>query len=705
MKQTHSAPLALALMTMATAAMADTALTLPPVKVTAPALRNSALGGLTKQPATGALTTSSVLDTPFSVTVVSSEDMLERGARSIGQIFANDAAVYTPTSSFTTDWWGTQIRGLPVRNGYVDDIPMLLHWGGDFPTEVVESVTALKGLTGFMYGFGEPGGALSYQLKRPKKTHDTQVHLGWRNPSLLSAHVDTSRPLSDTLGLRANLATEQGTAYNASEIRRTVGSVALEQRFSPALNGLATLVYENSRNAAEPLQLYFSDYDVEGSGGRLPPVTYDYGRANVDSSYYHTETLLATTTLQWQIDTRWQLKLQAGLSRKDHRSNKAFADLLNIAGDYRGYSYNFAGQLDTRFTQAMLQGSVELGTTTHRLVAGLGQQRSLDKWGSDWYWENDFNGNLYQEQTFRNTRTPDFSLTPVSADTLQSYAFFSDTVQIGPRWQAIAGLRATRYRLKDLDGDPGVDSGYSTRQASPTLALIYKPDLHTSLYGSYVEGLEPGTRVAPPYANAGQLLGATVSKQVELGAKHASRGVDYTAALFRVERANQIDQLRDGERTLTQDGRLVYQGLELAGGFQLSKALNLGLAAVYLDARINKVAADNAAIEGNAPSYAPKWQVVVNAQYRVPGVHGLKLQGNARYFGRAYTSDQNTLAIPSRTVVNAGFSHEFRLQGQDLTVIGNVSNLFNKKYWAGGGWSAGNLGEARNVALSLLARF
>jgi outer membrane receptor for ferric coprogen and ferric-rhodotorulic acid len=84
--------------------------------------------------------------------------------------------VYTPTSSSTTDWWGTQIRGLPVRNSYVDGVPMLLHWGGDFPTEVIESVTALKGLTGFMYGFGEPGGALSYKLKRPKAANETTVN-------------------------------------------------------------------------------------------------------------------------------------------------------------------------------------------------------------------------------------------------------------------------------------------------------------------------------------------------------------------------------------------------------------------------------------------------------------------------------------------------------------------------------------------------
>lgn len=685
---------------------AGTSATLPEVRVTAAALTpTSPLGYLSQNSSTGALGDKKLLDTPFSVATVSSEDMTERGAKSIGQIFARDAAVTTPTNSFSTDWWGTQIRGLPVRNSYIDDIPMLLYWGGDFPTEITESVTALKGLTGFMYGFGEPGGALSYQLKRPKADNETQLQLGYRHPGLTSVHLDTSRRLSEDTALRANIATENGTAYNAARIDRTVASLAVDQRLGASVNWFSTLAYEDNRNKAEPLQMYFSRYDHEGSGGQLPAVTYDYDNVNVDNSYYQTKTLLASTGIDWKIDEQWRLKTQLGFSRKDHQSNKAFAYLLNREGDYTGYAYNFAGQLDTVFTQAVLQGSVQTAGMKHDLVGGLGLQTSRDKWGSEWYWSNDFDGNIHREQTFLTSRTPDFSLQPVSSDTRQTYAFASDTLHFNEHWQALAGLRFTDYRIKDLDGDPTVDSAYQVRKASPTLALIYKPDARSSLYGSYVEGLEPGSQVAPPYANAGEVLGATVSKQYEIGAKHEHDGVDYAAALFRVERANNIDVLRDGNRFLTQDGRLIYQGLELSGAYPVSKALNVGLSAVYLDATIDKVSADNADIQGNTPSFAPKWQVAANVQYQVPGVQGLKLHSTARYAGASYTSDANTLQLPAHTIISAGFSYDFSVRGQALTLLGNVYNLFNKKYWAGGGWSSGNLGEARNVSLALRTQF
>jgi len=94
----------------------------------------------------GALGSKALLDTPYSVTVVDADDIARRQANSIAQIFANDPSVYSSAPSGSTNWWGTQIRGMGVCNYYIDDVPLLLHWGGDFPLEPIESVIAPKGL-------------------------------------------------------------------------------------------------------------------------------------------------------------------------------------------------------------------------------------------------------------------------------------------------------------------------------------------------------------------------------------------------------------------------------------------------------------------------------------------------------------------------------------------------------------------------------
>jgi iron complex outermembrane receptor protein len=688
----------------ARAAEAET--TLPAIKATAKAISQAShLGYLAKDTATGALGNKAVLDTPFSVTVIDSNDIVERGAKSIGQIFFNDPSVYTPTNASSTDWWGTQIRGLGVRNNYVDDIPAMLYWGGDFPAEVVESVTALKGLTGFMYGFGEPGGALSYTLKRPTPTPETSVSVGYGNPGLVSLHVDTSHRLENELALRANLATEQGTAYNAAKINRVVGSLAIDKQFGASFKWFSTLVLEDSKTTGEPLQFYMARYDNASSGGKLPSVHYDYDKLNVDNAYYKTKSTLATTGIEWRINDEWKMKTQAGISRKDHRSRKAFAYLLNAGGDYSGRMYDFADRTDTQFMQAMLQGTAQLAGMKHELVAGLGTQRFKELWSSGYQWTNDFDGTLYTQQLFQAVDKPGISLDSVSADNNQKYAFLSDTVHFNAQWQAIVGLRFTRFAMKDLDGDPRTDSGYTTRATSPTVALIYKPGANTSVYGSYVEAMEPGTRVTPPYANAGEIRGATVSKQAEVGIKHQSGTLDYTAALFRIQRANQMDSLRGLDRYLTQDGLVLYQGAEVSSAYRLNRNLTLGLGAVYLSAKLDKVSPDNSALQGNTPSNAPKWQIVSHAEYRLPGVDGLKLHGALRYFGAAFTGDDNQLSVPGRTIANAGVVYDFRAGGRDLTLIANLNNVFNRKYWASGGWSQGNVGEARNLAVTLRAQF
>lgn len=669
------------------------------VEATAEESPSTKLGYLSKENDTGALGNKTVLDTPFSITVIGSDEILERGAKSIGQIFVNDASVYAPTPSSSTDWWGTQIRGLPVRNFYIDDVPMLLYWGGDFPTEAAESITALKGLTGFIYGFGEPGGAISYNIKRPTATPETMVNLGYRNPSLMSAHVDTSHNIGDDFAFRANLATEQGTAYNESEIDRTLASLSLDKNFGESVSWFTNVVYEKNKITGEPLQFYFSDYDVEGSGGKLPDVTYEYDDFNIDNSYYDTETLFASTGVDWELNDNWTLNYKLGFSRKEHLSNKSFADLLNKEGDYRGNAYNFAGKLDNLFNQIMLQGEITTGEIKHELVGGIGQQKNEERWGTEFYWENDFNGNLYEKQSFRITRTPDFTLEPKpSYKTTQDYAFVSDTIHFNEHWQTIIGLRFTDYEIETSD--------YNTRETSPTLALIYKPNEQTSIYGSYVEGMEPGSRVGVTYANAGEILDATVSTQYEVGVKHASNKFSYAAALFSIERANQMEVRRESELPyLTQDGLETYEGIEFSTAYQFTDNLNLGMGAIYLDGTIENVSAENAKLEGNDPSYASDWQIVGNFEYLVAGIEELKLHGSARYFGESYTGSDNALILPSRTLVNAGASYEFTSWNKLWTLNANVYNLLNKKYWAGSGWSSGNMGEGRNFTLGLNTRF
>jgi iron complex outermembrane receptor protein len=65
------------------------------------------------------------------------------------------------------------VRGLRLDdlNGYKIDGLANINRGTEMPLEMFEQVEVLKGLSGFMYGFGSPGGIINYVTKRP--TDDT----------------------------------------------------------------------------------------------------------------------------------------------------------------------------------------------------------------------------------------------------------------------------------------------------------------------------------------------------------------------------------------------------------------------------------------------------------------------------------------------------------------------------------------------------
>jgi len=641
----------------------------------------------------GALGRRKLLDTPYSITVVTSEDIEKRQATTIAQIFVQDPAVFSFASAGTTNWWGTQIRGLGVRNYYIDDVPLLLYWGGDFPLESIESVQALKGLSGFMYGFGAPGGVIAYKTKRPTAEPLLTTEFGYRNDSVLFAHLDAGGPVGKDgrLGYRVNLAGENGAAYNGADVNRLTGSLALDYEISPNLKGYSTLTAERSNLREEPLQIYWSAY----GDSQLPRPTYDYKNFRVANSFYKSDTVAFATGLDWTLSDAWTADVSYGYTRKKHRSNKMFANLLNAAGDYEGNVYTFAELDQNHFAQAMLKGDLNTGPIRHEIVAGASYTTYTADFGAGYYWSNDFSGNIHRPQTFTANTDIDFSTDGLPSEERQKAVFVSDTLHFGEHWQAVLGLRRTHYTLRDLDGDPTVDSGYETSATSPTIALIYKPADHVSIYGSHVESMESGSRVGGQYVNAGEVLGATVSKQQEVGLKFDHGALALTAAAFRVERASQIDSLVGGLRYLTQDGLTVYKGVEASGDYRVSEDLRLGLGAIHLDPTITDVSAGNESLRGNIPAGTARWQVTANAEYAVPGVEGLSLHGDARYYGKAPTDDANALYIPSRTLVNVGFRYETRISGQRVAFTGNVNNVFNKKYWG-----LSNIGEGVNGSLS-----
>lgn len=647
--------------------------------------------GLEAVAESGVMGDKTVLDTPFSVTVIDAAEIEMRDPLNIGQLFVNDPSVFSFATTGTVNWWGTQIRGLGVRNHYVDGAPIDLYWGGDYPLEPIESVQALKGATGFMYGFGSPGGVIAYRTKRPTEMTAISTEAGWRGSSVWTAHVDAGGPVneSDKLGYRVNLAGATGQEYNEAITHRGLASTAVDYRFTDNLVWRTTATYEDNTLEREPFHIYWN----LPTGSALPVVPEDWGNLHVDNSTYGYHLATAATSLEWRINDDWRVDLTQGYARKRHRSNKTFIYLDDTNGDYSGYLYQFSELDETHSTQALLQGRLDTGPVRNELVLGASNEVYNADFGAGYIFSNEFNGNIYQRQTYLAPAADD-SIAGSPYKETQNSVFASDTLYFGDSWQAVVGLRYTNYDLEDFDGDPTVDSGYRTDAVTPTLALLYKPVEQATIYASYVESLEGGSVVSDPvYVNIGEVLDATVSTQIEAGVKYDGGRVSLTGAVFRIEQANLMDKIVNGDRFLTQDGVTRYDGVEAIADFKVTNDLTLGLGVVHLDATIQD--ADDPTLEGTAPGETAEWQVVGHGEYNVPAIPGLSLHGSVRYYGEAETFAP-VVTIPGYTLASVGANYRTEVAGRGVVFTANINNLFDKKYWG-----LQNFGERRNASVSV----
>ncbi|MBN9114143.1 MAG: TonB-dependent receptor plug domain-containing protein, partial [Pandoraea sp.] len=217
---------------------ADAQATLQATTVTGSALRETPQN--LKQPVqSGALGSRSQLDTPFSTTVVSQEQLEQRQPAKLGDVFSTDASVTDGSNAFDA-WAGyIYVRGMPIdwQSGFKLDGMPVMTYGVTMPYEQFDRVELLKGLSGFMYGFVAPGGVVNYVTKKPTDERIASVDVGFHSNGIWREHVDLGGRAgpNDMFGARLNYTHEEGRTYSDGNLNRDTVSLALDARLTPDL--------------------------------------------------------------------------------------------------------------------------------------------------------------------------------------------------------------------------------------------------------------------------------------------------------------------------------------------------------------------------------------------------------------------------------------------------------------------------------------
>jgi iron complex outermembrane receptor protein len=231
---------------------------------------------------------------------------------------------------------------------------------------------------------------------------------------------------------------------------------------------------------------------------------------------------------------------------------------------------------------------------------------------------------------------------------------------------------------------------------SPSAGLIYRVRPDTSLYATYIEGIEETGTAAPTTNNPLQTLPPAISKQQEFGVRSEFfRDITVSAAYFTIDRASAFV---NAANYFVLDGRANYKGLEFSVNGAVTKELSVYVSGLLLDAKQSK-AADTALI-GKSPENTAKQSGSVFIEYSPAALAGLSFNGGAFYTGKRAVNNLNQAYISGYSILTAGVRYLTRIASHPTSFQLNVENAADKRYWSAAGNSLLAAGAPRTVKFS-----
>lgn len=640
----------------------------------------------------GAFRDQDPLDVPLTNNVVTREVLDAQGAVSLFDALRNTAGVTRSQISGST-YDNISIRGILVENrgnyrlnGSLPIVNLI-----DTPLENKERVEVLKGASSLYYGLVPPSGIVNLVTKRAATTPVTAVATSINNHGALDVHADIGRRFAGgSMGLRVNaVAGRQDIGIDHHEGDRSLFSVAYDWRVTPGISLKADLEHyrkDVSEQAAIGLP--------RAAGGLITLPNVPDNKRNLAANWhrYDAEATNALLRADVALGDVWAVTLETGRAQTER--DRRFPQFLNynlatgegtlntsFVNGQRFTNTNHRAELLGRFGSGWLQQELTFGYTHNQREAYSGTSAPASNVP-----QNLYNPRPVAEQNpVIATRGTDSSITDKGL-----YVF--DRILLGDRWQVLAGLRAADY------SNVTPTTRYSATRTSPNVSLLFKPTPDTTLYASYLEGLEETGAAPANRANSGEILPPAVNKQKEVGVKtRAWGGLFAQAALFQIDRPQTTV---DAANRFVLGGESRYRGLELSASGDLSPRWAVVASMLLMEAEIIATSAANAGELGKMPENTPRRTASLFGEYRVPHLAGLSLNAGLYHVGKRAVNSLNQAWVGSYTTVSLGARYLTKVSGRQLTLQANVDNVTDRNYWATAGNGLLNSGAPRTLRVA-----
>jgi iron complex outermembrane receptor protein len=662
-----------------------------------------------KKASTATKTNIPIMDTPFSVQVISREVMEDQQIVNMKNVIRNVSGI---VSTGQADYDGIRIRGFAndgvttvYRNG------LRIRRTHNTLTNV-ENIEVLKGPAGAIYGRIEPGGMVNMVMKKPQEDtrYSIQQQIGSFNMYQTTAEATGALNEDKTLLYRVDLDYKSDDTFvdHTSSKRSLISPVItwqpstqtevnfnIEQQKEKMRGYWTGIPIVNGRPADLPVNRYYGFNDNEYAKLDKTIIAFDW------SHKFNDDWMLKQRFHTYSLDYQFINTSSPGTVAADGRTlsrfvffdpidnTKGTATSLDLTGAFNGFG---------------IKHDVLLGTDYYKEVVEQNQNSSLAPFA---YRTIDIFNPVY---TPINPQVATNNWIKIFAQ--WNGIYFQDQMTLTPQWKLLLGGRwddATAWRgasAASLAAAEVAKVGAKDTKFSPRVGLVYQPQTWLTVYGNYSEsmgGANTGTSAS------GAFFAPELAQQKEIGFKTEifDKKLVTNVALYDLTKQNVKTKDLANPAFSIAAGEVRNRGLEVDVTGNITHALSVVATYAYTDSKITK---DNNGVQGKVFYGIPKHIGSLWGKYALGGdMQGLSVGAGLVGNGQNYADNANTQILPGFVRMDAMLAYRFKGGASSMmTAQLNMTNVMGIRYYTpGGGYGGGSAypGAPRTIVASIKADF
>ena len=688
----------------------DTESTLPAVQVSAARSPETATGPVrgyvARRSAVATKTDTPIIETPQSISVVTSDQMTAQNAQSVSDALRYSAGVLAEANGPDPRADVIVVRGFDtgMRDSFRDGLRSYAfnNQGGTvFEPYGLERIEVLRGPSSILYGQGGAGGLVNLVSKRPttEPVREVQVKVGSEGRKQLAGDFGGALTQDGEWSYRlTGLVRESGTFIDHVQDDRTYLAGALTWRPSAATS--ITWLADHQRNErGQGYQALPRVGTLDANPNGDIPTHRFLGEPGFDKFDQ------ARTSIGYLLEHRVgdQLTLRQNLRHQRMDSDVNTIYMTGLKPDNRTVG-RFGSRGEEEVTNTVLDNQAQLkwqhSLVEHTTLLGFDVQRMRNESRAEYGAFSDL-----------DVYAPVYGQSPISlalgADThqrlRQTGVYLQDQIRIDKTWVATLGARRDSVRMNTDDRFNSERTTSKDGATTSRVGLVYLAPMGWAPYISYSESFVPvaGTGFD------GKPFKPETGTQREIGVRYQPSGSIFsaTASLFDLTRQNVTTADLEHINFNTQRGEVNSRGFELEAKANLRQGWDL--IGNYARGSV-KLTRDNYGNEGNQLNSVPRTIASAWVMYTAQdgALAGLGVGLGARHVGSTFSNDENTSRTPSYTLADLVVRYDLSHLGggwEGWRAALNVSNLFDKTYVATCGYYGDGCkyGYRRNAVLTM----